>query len=286
MPDPERRTISATQSSALFGASPYYTRWMLYQHFANGMPLDSEGDSRMIWGKKLQPLVLEHAAQELRLEVRPNADDTYHRRSRLGCTRDATIICPDKGPGALETKCCFDYRTWMTDWLGGKHVPRQHEIQLQQQMLVGDGESSLAYEWGIIAAWVCGDVHYFERKPIPLLWRRLAEEAYIFFEDVAQKREPHPFGAPIEIPWLTELFPVEAGKTVDPTHDSAAGEAAVQYRNAKDQESAGSNTAEPLRAKLLAMAMDAEELLMPDGVVVRIRKHGKGKRLTVYVPDL
>ena len=101
------------------------------------------------------------AAEDLKLEVRPNADDTYHRRGLLGCTRDATIICPDRGPGALETKCIFDYRTWMADWGGGAFVPKPHEIQLQQQLLVGDGDDGFAaegspYDWGVIAAWVAG----------------------------------------------------------------------------------------------------------------------------------
>jgi hypothetical protein len=124
----------------------------------------------MQWGKKLQPLIIAQASEELRLEVRPNEADDYHRRGFLGCTRDATIICPDRGPGALETKCVFDYGVWMRDWHGGKFVPRNHEIQLQQQMLVGDGTGP-AYEWGVVCAWVAGEQHYFERKPMPTCGR-------------------------------------------------------------------------------------------------------------------
>src|SRR5262245_10974515 len=102
MPDPQRETLSATQTPALFHVSPYLTRWMLYQHFAKGLAIDKAGDTRMDWGKRLQPLVLEKAAEDLRLQVRPN-EETYHRRNRLGATRDATIVDPDRGPGALET---------------------------------------------------------------------------------------------------------------------------------------------------------------------------------------
>src|SRR5215469_3216944 len=150
MPDPTKQTLSATQTPALFGVSPYLTRWMLLRHFIHGDPIDSPAHNRMNWGKKLQPLVLEQAAAELRLEVRPNAGDVYVRRGLLGCTRDAEIFCPDRGPGALETKCVFDYATWMEDWNAGKDPPRHVEIQLQQQMAVGDGDVS--YKWGVIAA--------------------------------------------------------------------------------------------------------------------------------------
>jgi hypothetical protein len=150
-------TISATEAPALFNVSPYVTRWMLYKKFADGVDIDGAEDARMSWGKKLQPLIVAQAAEELRLEVRSNAEDVYHRRGLLGCTRDAEIICPDRGRGALETKCVFDYGVWMRDWAGGKMVPRTHEIQLQQQMLVGDaehgevGEHGPQYDWGVIA---------------------------------------------------------------------------------------------------------------------------------------
>lgn len=288
MPDPTRATVSATESPGLFGVSPYVTRWMLWQSFAKGVNIDSPADSRMSWGTKLQPLIIQQAAEDLKLEVRPNAGDVYHRRGLLGCTRDATIICPDRGPGALETKCVFDYRTWMTDWEGGKSAPRHYEIQLQQQMAVGDGDGAPAYEWGILAAWVAAEVHYFERKPIIDLWKRLADEAGAFFESVTTGTEPDPFGVPVEIEWLVKLLPTAKGKVIDLSGDTAAESHSLNvraYRDAKEQENAGKRTAEPLRAKLLALARDAEEVLLPGGIKVRIGGNEKSKRLNVYVPD-
>lgn len=283
MPDPARQTISATQAAALWNVSPYVTRWMLWKHFAHGMDIDGAEDSRMSWGKKLQPLIIEQAAADLRLEVRPNADDRYHRRGLIGCTRDAEIICPDRGPGALETKCVFHYASWMTDWHGGKTPPRCHDIQLQTQMAVGDSEGE-PYTWGVIAAWVLGEVYYFERAPAVGFVDKLNHDAAEFFGEVKEGREPDPFGAPIELPWLSEMFPVVLGETLDLSADHALAELAVQYRDAKEQESGGARTAEPLRAKLLAAAKTAENIVLPDGVRVRIRPHGKGKRITVFVP--
>lgn len=287
MPDPTGKTISATQSPALFNASPYFTRWMLHQHFAKAIPLDpDEPNGRMLWGKKLQPLIIAQTAEDLRFEVRPNTADRYHRRGQLGCTRDAEIICPDRGPGALETKCVFDYRTWMADWNGGRGAPRHIEVQNQQQMLVGDGDGTPSYEWGVIAVWVAGDMHYFERKPIRALWQKLETEAADFFAAISAGDEPEPFGAPIEVPWLAELFPVERGKSIDLSDEVSLAEAAVQYRDAKEQEAAGARTAERLRSKLLAAAKDAEEVLLADGLKVRLRQHGKGKRITLYDPSV
>src|SRR5216684_3127111 len=207
MPDPERLTLSATESPALFGASPYLTRWMLYRKFVHGDNIEKPADERMNWGKLMQPIIIEQVARERGLEVVPN-DDTYVRRGLLGCARDATIIAPGIGPGALEIKCVFDYRVWMTKWNGGKTVPREIEIQLQQQMYVGNGEGDStsksilvnSYNWGLIAVWVCADLYYFERKPITDLWTELERKAIGFFSDVRRKREPDPFGTAVELP--------------------------------------------------------------------------------------
>jgi hypothetical protein len=286
MPDPLKQSISATESAGLFNVSPYVTRWMLYKSFADGMDLSINEDARMSWGKKLQPLIIEQAAADLNLEVLPNADDTYVRRGLLGCTRDATIVCPDRGPGALETKCVFDYRTWMTDWNGGKQPPRMHEIQLQQQMFVGDGETP--YQWGVIAAWVAGEVHYFERAPIPDLWQKLYAAAETFFREVKDKREPEPFGSPVELPWLAQMFPLIKGKTVDLTADPQGefyAEVARAYKAAREQQSAGERICEPMRAKLLACAKDADEVLLPGAICVRLVQAGRGKRINVWWPE-
>lgn len=282
MPDPTMATVSATQASALYNTSPYTTRWMLYRHFSDGMAIDAGEDQRMRWGKLLQPLVLAEAATQLRMEVRPNSDDTYHRRGALGCTRDATVICPDRGPGAMETKCVFEYRGWMQEWNEGRQPPKYHELQLQVQMAVGD--ESGPYQWGIIVAWVCGELKFFERKPMPDLWARMEADAAQFLADVHERREPDPFGAPVELPWLNEAFPVERGKVISAGEDIA--KIAVQYRDARERQSTAEALATPLRAQLLAYAKDAEHIDLPmPGSRVTIRPHGKGKRITVFTPE-
>lgn len=291
MPDPTLETISASEAAALFNVSPYVTRWMLWQRFANGLDIDPTADARMTWGTKLEPLILDQAAEDMRLEVRPNREPNgaqqYFRNGWFGCHRDGDIICPDRGPGAIEAKSIFNYQTWMADWAGGKAPPRHVEIQLQIQMYVGTGNGS-PFQWGVIAAWVAGDVHYFERVPIPELFDRLHAEAKVFFADVKAKNEPEPFGVTPELPWLNSLFPTEHGKVLDLSeHAEAAAylEATVQYRNAKEQEAGGKRTAEPLRAKLLAFIKDADKVLLPDGVRINITPVHNGKRIKVYVPD-
>jgi hypothetical protein len=276
MPDPTKQTLSATQTPALFGASPYLTKWMLLRHFIHGDPIYSAEHNRMSWGKKLQPLILAQAAEDLHLEVRPNETDSYVRSGQLGCTRDAEIICPDRGPGALETKCCFDFGTWMRDWDGGASPPRHIEIQLQQQMFVGDGKRP--YEWGVLAVWVCGDIKYYERKPVPELHSQLAIEAKQFFLDVEAKREGEPFGEPIELPMLAKAFPVVKGKIADFTTREDAAQLAEQVSMARyygDQRASFDKVEKSEKAKLRALLGDAEEAKFLHGIIVRAKTQSR-----------
>src|SRR5713101_1642234 len=265
MPDPDHCTISATEVSALFNASPYVTRWMLYHKFANGLVMDDAApNARMDWGKKMQPLILAQVDAEKDMKVIPNADDTYVRRGLLGCTRDATIICPDRGPGALEIKCVFDYATWMDKWHGGASVPRHYEIQLQTQMYVGDDNPEFinpSYGWGLIAVWVCAEVHYFERQSIPKMWDRLDREAYDFFDDVKAGREPDAYGASVEAPYVTAMFPTREGQVLDLSADPehvTTSELVSALKDYRDIAASHGKLADESRVKLLALARDAE----------------------------
>ena len=286
MPDPTKQTISATESPALLGASPYLTRWMLWQKFANGIEPEREESSRMNWGKAMQPLIIKRVAEERKLEVLPN-DETYVRRGLLGCTRDATIISPDHGPGALEIKCVFDYEQWGRKWKGGTEVPREIEIQLQQQMCVGNG--GFQFAWGLIVVWVCADLYYFERKAVPELWNTLEQSAYNFFRDLKIGREPDPFGAAVELPLLMKLFPTRPDSVLDlsadPDHIKTSEDVSM-FKTMKEQASGSASVAEGLRIKLLALAKDYAFIKLPCGVSYRVKKSGKGKTIDPFVPDV
>jgi predicted phage-related endonuclease len=278
---------------ALFDASPYLTRWMLWQKFASGVEPERAASERMDWGTKMQPIIIEQVAKERGLEVIPNPD-LYVRRGLLGCTRDATIISPGVGPGALEIKCVFDYKIWMQKWDGGKHVPREIEMQLQQQMYVADGEEMSAggpishYNWGLIVVWVCADLYYFERKPVFELWDFMSERAIEFFADVAEAREPDPFGSAIEMPLLAKLYPTDPGKVLDLSDDPAhikTSENVSMFAHLKSEATGAAASADKIKAELFALAKDAELVKLPCGVNYKIKKSGKGRTIDPYIPE-
>lgn len=284
MPDAEKKTISATQVPALFDASPYTTRWMLYRWFKYGDALVNPEDNRMDWGKRMEPLCLAQAAEDLFFDVVPSrrADGTqpYVRNGLLGCTRDAEIICPDRGPGALETKICFDDTVWMREWRGGKEVPRHIEIQLQMQMKVGDGKTS--YKWGVISVWYAGQMFYFERKPMLDLWKAADEAVAQFFADVEAGNEPDAFGSPIELPLLAQVFPTVPEKVLDLSQlEVGKAEHATALAIAEQVRMLDWHTAErlgharsekELKARLLAIAKDNEKVLLPYRITYKVKQ--------------
>lgn len=276
MPDVTRKTISATEMAGLLGVSPYVTKWMLYQRFAKGIEAPGPDHNRLDWGTKMEPLILEQAAEDLRLEVRtnrqPDGSQIYMRRGLLGCSRDADIYDPQRGPGACEAKACFDYRTLMQEWDGGKTPPKHVEIQLQVQLYVGDGETP--YGWGTVPLWCAGDVTYFHRKPMPDLWAKFEEEAKAFFDDVAAGREPEPFGSPIEVPLLKQIFDKPSGEVINGTELLGEVEATKLAQRVVDadyqrvQRLAAEKVEEDCKAKLLAILKDADEIELPQGIRV------------------
>lgn len=300
MPDRDRLTISATEGPALFNASPYITKFMLWQKFARGVSLDKEADNRMTWGKRMQPALLAAAADDQKLEVIPNAADTYVRGAGdfalLGCTRDATIIAPGIGPGALEIKMVFDFATWMREW--DDTPPRHVEIQNQIQMAVGD--NGVPFRWGMIGVFVCGEMKYYRREPIPQLWTALKDESAKFFDDVKNNREPDPFGAAVELPLLSECYPTIPGTATDfaaALGDEEALRWAEKIRMCAwhGGERLGHERAEKaLKAEILGLLKDTAGGYFPHGITAAAKQQNHAgftvapttfKVLKLHVPD-
>ncbi len=279
MPDKTKKTISATQVAALFDASPYVTRWMLYHHFKDDLAIDPDENSRMKLGRLVQRALLEQAADDLVFAVERNDDDNYVRNGLVGCTRDADVICPDRGPGTLELKVVWDYATWMTTW-GGGVPPRHIELQTQVQMMVGDGKTP--FDWGVIAVCICGEMKYFHREPMKELWDDIAVRAEVFFADVAVSLEPDAFGIPEEDALIARLYPSADPEKEQDIDDVDLGEAARMYAWANAERLSADKTQKSNKVKLLDATEDFGVTHLP-GADVYVKK-SQGKASVVTLP--
>lgn len=278
MPDKARKTISSTQCAALVGESKWETEFTLSEWF-RGNELPDDSDERMSWGMKMQPLLLEQAAADLRLEITPNegpdGEEIYIIRNIFGATRDAEIMCPDRGRGSCETKVVFDYHQWMERWSGGDRPPVDYEIQLQIQMAVGNGIKP--FKWGVICAWLAGEMHYFEREADHELWAKLKDLGEIFLARVADENYVFdPFGDPLEYDWITNKWPVVERQTLDMKEASddnvALAETARMYEWCKGQKSEFTKLEKELKTKLVGIAKDNDTIALPADIYVNVSK--------------
>lgn len=257
MPDRERKSISATQSPALFNASPWLTPFMLQQALRGTGPVGA-ATPRMEWGIALQPLILQKVKEDLNLEIEPNFTDTYRRRIDvpIGCTVDAEANDPTRGRGVVEVKCVFDYGTWMRTWNGGRNPPRHYEIQLQHQMCVGDGTG--AYNWGVIAVWVCAEMHYFQRELLDDFAAELNRRATDFMANL--DKDIDPIGISIEAALVQELWPTVRGN-FQFDNSEELDDLARLFFTAREAKTKWNTAADSYRAKLLAAAKGAEKIV-------------------------
>jgi hypothetical protein len=271
VPDPQKLTVSASQAAALFNQHQYYTRWCLFQHFKNGLPLpgDREEDDRMLLGKLLQPVILELTARRYRLEVRENAANTYARRGPLGATIDGLMVAPDRGPMIVEAKN-VDWKRWKDTWTETA-APIAIEIQTQVNM------HCAGTEYGVIACLVGGnDPRFYERTLNRELIARVRDEAGDFLHSVERGIEPDPLGSPVELEMLAQLYP-ETDET-EILEDYEDEELAILLRNlrsAQRERAINTKLCDQLKAKLLARAGNAG-LVRTNGFEARIVKSETG----------
>jgi len=63
--------ITSTQAAALFGASPYMTKWELWHLKARTIPDKFRDSERMAWGRRLEKAIAEGVAEERGWDIRP-----------------------------------------------------------------------------------------------------------------------------------------------------------------------------------------------------------------------
>jgi hypothetical protein len=133
---------------------------------------------------------------------------------------------------------------------------------------------------GLIALWCGGDMTYFQRKPMPDLWAKFEQEAAQFFADVKAGREPEPFGSPVEVPLLKQMFDKPTGEIINAVEKLGEVEATKLAQRVVDADYqrvvrlAAEKVEEKVKAELLGLLKDADEIELPQGIrVTRTVQH-------------
>lgn len=266
MPDPTRATVSASQVPALFGLSPYCTEWMLWQAFANNMPIEPDENERMDFGKRLEPVILKAAADQIRCDIIGNTEYFRHPTKPIGATGDGFVFDPQRGLGVIECKN-IDWLRWRDTWTdteAAAHV----EIQHQTQLAIPHPEYGVP-KWGVIAALIGGnDLKLYQREVLPDVQTKISDAAGCFLARVRDRLEPQVAGRPMELDGLHWAIPrADKEKTLRET-DFIPSEAVrlakliEQYHDQKARASVSDKIAKGLQAEIESMVGDAAEAIV------------------------
>lgn len=277
MPDAERRSISGTQASALFGLSPYQTAFTVFHYLRSGIAEPAGDNIRTKLGKMLQGPILSLVAEDLRLEVINNAEDRYvrHPAVPVGATVDGRVTCPTRGRGIVQVKVVgADQQHLWRDKLAPSHI----EIQVQTEMIADEAE------WGLIAALIGGtELMLLERRPVPVWRDKIIAAAEDMLARVERDDPPPAFGMECELDVIAALWPAVKRNKVIESEDEALAEDARRFLAATTARKLAEEERTASLVRLRAALQDADCILLP-GIYVAQRQDKNG-RITITAKE-
>ena len=215
-------TLGSSDAPVVAGLSPYKSPLVLYYELHGELPRysDEETASQRI-GSRLEPVIAELAAEELKLKIRRCAPRRHPTHAFMTANLDYEIISHPKGPGVFEVKNRAGQKPW-------EQLPEDVELQARHQMAVTNRA------WGIVAAmFQFGTIRHYELERDKELETVLIEIEGRFMLRVALGEPPDTVWDKESLSMLKRLYPTDSGKTI--TLDSPEAVAMVdQYLGCRE----------------------------------------------------
>lgn len=185
--DLRRQDVTSTGSAALFGLSPYVTRFELYHQHVNGLELPFKDNDRVGKGRRLEAAIADEAAlQEGWADLKPLKDYIRDPDARMGASFDFEALDADGKPLLIEIKM-VDFFRYRDLWIDGE-APEHIEVQVQHQLEVAD-----RFDRAAIVAWTgTYDCNVIYRDRDREMGAGLRAAVAAFWDDCANLREPAP----------------------------------------------------------------------------------------------
>lgn len=254
------KDITSTESAALFGLSPYVTRYELWHRKRGNLQTDFATNDRMLWGNRLEAAIAHGIADEQGWQIQPMKDYRRIEGERTGSSFDFEILNHPDGPAHLEIKN-VDYLAFRDGWLehddGTVEAPAHIEMQVQHQMLVS------GYERSFIGAFIGGNRYVIiERLRDADVIAAIRHRIRQFWRDVDDGIEPPPL-MPEDAAAVIRLNQfAEPGKIVDATDDANIAALVDRMHQASTAKKRAEEDEKVAKAELLAAIGDAEKVLL------------------------
>lgn len=278
------KTIGASESAALFDASPYLTPYTLWHNKRHGSRL-AESESMMI-GRHMEASIASAGAEKYGIElIKP---DFYLSDGGLGASLDYMDLanCP------VEIKNTSLYAA-RTHWghPDNIQIPLHYRIQLQQQMGLMGAETSTV----IVLIGGC-ELHMLTEPFNQKFFAKLRRLAGDFWQSIEADDPPEITSSLDYDAICSDLSPKQKGP-VDMSHDAVYNDIAVQLQAVECEKKALRKldvSSKILKAKLLHLLGDIDSGKAANGLIIKrsivpesIIKAGKKSaytRVTVTLP--
>lgn len=253
-----QKDITSTESAALFGESPYTTKFELWHRKHSGVAPEFESNERMGWGNHLEAAIANGLAAQYGWVIEPMK--SYWRRLdiRMGSSFDFLITNLPGGPAHLEVKN-VDFWQYRDNWLehddGFVEAPAHIEIQVQHQMAVS------GFKRSFLCALVGGNRSVvLERQRDELVIAGLENTIREFWQTVDAGTEPPPI-MPGDAEAVIRLNRyAEPGKVLDATGDETIETLMSEYKSACISRDDFDEQAKVIKAEILVKIGDAERV--------------------------
>ena len=252
------KDVTSTESAALFGMSPYITRFELWHNKRAGQKSEFTTNDRMTWGNRLEGAIALGIAQDHGWEITPMKDYWRDPDLRIGSSFDFMITnLPE--PAHLEIKN-VDYLAFRDGWIEddfGLQAPEHIEMQVQHQMAVSGFKTSY------IGALVGGNRTVLikrerDEEVIAAIKHRIAE----FWKSVDEGHEPAPV-MPEDADAVIRLNQyAQPGKILDASNDANIAALVAKIKDAKAIKANADEDEKRYKAELFEAIGDAERVLI------------------------
>lgn len=267
--------VTSTETSALFGCSPYSTAYKLFHAKTGQLEVDFELNDRIRWGNRLEAAIAYGIAEDTGLIVEPFKVYARIPELRMGSSFDFKIVgladdykgtdetyrdaFRDNGPGIMEVKNVDGLqfkRAWIND---GQlmEAPPHIELQVQHQQEAAD------MEWTLIAPLVGGNAPMpFMRQRDRTIGRAIVDKVGEFWHMVDTGKAPAPdFNQDADT--IGQLLYQDNGKTIDMGENARLKELIAEHEKANSTYSDAEKKKKALKAEILMLIGHHAKVLVP-----------------------
>ena len=244
-------SLGSSDAPVVCGISPYKSPLVLYYELHGELPRYSDEETQyQRIGSKLEPVIAELAAEELKLKIRRCRPRRHPQHVFMTANLDYEIISNPKGPGVFEIKNRAGQKPL-------EQLPEDMELQARHQMAVTNRE------WGIVAVmFQFGTIRHYELERDKELEAYLIEIEGRFMMRVEKGEPPGADWSKDGLDVLKKLYPQDSGKTI--TLDDPQAVAMIeQYLGTKEALTDTQQKHDAAKGWLQAAMQDASTALVP-----------------------